>query len=206
MGEGQELHYSPGPSYCSAGKGIVENPYKLDLSKIPRPPCYCPSCSLVPQPNMSPLQSQGPWPSQVECAPETFFSVDYNVPASYNAQYYYASKQSTNGDISPSVFSSNRPQVASQNSKFPIRDSSEFREVSVDSSIHSLHQSQANAFSFQTPYGASELDPSESLSTQPSVKISSAKESMLEGLKQFKTYTQIFPDPRRTPTESSSEN
>ena len=92
MGEGQELHYSPGPSYCSAGKGIVENPYKLDLSKIPRPPCYCPSCSLVPQPNMSPLQSQGPWPSQVECAPETFFSVDYNVPASYNAQYYYPSK------------------------------------------------------------------------------------------------------------------
>jgi len=210
MGDGQELHYPPSHIYCTAGQNYDTNPFNLDLSKLKRrPPSYCPSCSLGQQPNVSPPQGQ--WPNQVECSPETFSNVDYNVPGSYNAQHnnYYPSKLSTNGDISPGIFSSTRPPVLNPNSKFPVRDANELREISLDGSIHSVHQSQPNAFCFKSFYsfGTSDLDTSdEFLSTQPPLSMNPVKESLLDKLKEGKSYTQIFPEARRTPTEGSSEN
>ena len=200
----EDMLYVSGVSYCPASR--VENPFNLDLSKLPRPPCYCGTCSQVQQPNISPSQSQAHWSGQADCAAETFSSVDYKGPPSYNHQFngFYPSKVSTNGDMSPNIYSSVRQN---QNPKFPMRDSTEFREMTYDSSISSVHQSQPNAFCFQQSYprNISDVESSEEyLSSQLPLSMNPVKESLLEGLKDGQSYTQIFPDKRRTPTEGSS--
>ena len=196
MGSSQvgEMLY-PSGHYCQANRGTVENPYKLDLSKVPRNPWYCPSCSQVQPQNISPLQSQVQWPGQIDCSPETFTSFDYKGPSSYpRYNSYFPSKISSNGDISPNGPLSSRPGP-----------SMNFRETTFDSFSSSVQPSQANSFCFHRQSGYDGDDSDDILLSAPALSMNPVKESLLDKLKDGQSYTQIFPDVKRLPTEGTSE-
>lgn len=197
MGSAQvgDVLYTPS-HYCQASRGMVENPYKLDLSKVPRHPCYCLTCTQTQPPNISPMQSQVQWPGQIECSPETFTSFDYKAPSSYpRYTSYFPSKISSNGDISPNGPLSNRPGP-----------SMNFRETTLDSCSSSVQPSEPNSFCF---YRSSMYDGDDSddiLLSAPALSMNPVKESLLDKLKDGQSYTQIFPDVNKTQTESSSKD
>ena len=199
--QGTDMLYPPG-SYCPARAGIIENPFNLDLSKVPRPPCYCGTCSQQQQ-NPSPLQSQPPqWPTMSgQCSPAPFTSVDFKGP-SYSKYSGFYSPKPRRGDPSHNGF-----LQASPNSKYPL-EPPDHGEMSFDSSISSIPH-QLNSFSFNpsSALGSSDIDDSDdAILSQPPLSINPVKESLLEQLKDGKNYTQIFPDIKRVPTEGTSED